>query len=189
MEKKFNYNIDDPFVRNLSAILIIAGPVIWFFAVFYEMDIGRFLGIVITLMGIAFCFMRATLTLKDEGIELRKVFGDTKIIPYDEVDWVLLDANAESSSSGRGGSRTTSLVYKMTIITQHGNFVLRSYGGSLLSKSVLYDVYAKDRLLLSSPFCAAESFIREKKGMDPKPAALTSFLREAEAKKSSFGRI
>jgi hypothetical protein len=187
MEKKFNYTIDDPFVRKLSAILIIAGPVIWFFAVFYEMDIGRFLGIVITLMGIAVCFMRATLTLKDEGIELRKAFGDTKIIPYDEVDWVKVDA--ECASTGSRDRSGYSLFYKMTIITQQGNIVIRESGGSIMNKSVMYDVYAKDRLLLSSPFCEAESFIREKKGMDPKPAALTSFLREAEAKKSSFGRI
>ncbi|MCR5120798.1 MAG: hypothetical protein K6B74_00035 [Ruminococcus sp.] len=181
------YNVDDPFIGRLSAICLFSGVPIWVFGFLRESDIARFVGIIFTLFGIALLFMRAKITLKDEGIEYRKALGETKLIPYDEVDWVKVDA--ECASTGTRGSSGYSLFYKMTIVTQQGNIVIRESGGNICNKSLIDDVYAKDRLLLGSPFCAAESFIREKKGMDPKPAALTSFLREAEAKKSSFGRV
>ncbi len=182
------FNVDDPFITRLSAMFLISGMPIWGFGFLRETDIPRFIGIVFTLFGIALIFMHGKITLKDEGIEYRKALGDTKLIPYDEVDWVKVDAESPATRGGRC-HYGYSFIYKMTIVTNHGNIVIKKPGGNISNKSVLYDAYGKEKLLLGSPFAEAESFIRGKKGLDPKPAALTAFLRQSEAKKRSLGKV
>ncbi len=139
------------------------------------------LGLGLIIGGIIIAMLKGSVTVADEGLIFEMPFRFPQTIPYDEVDWVNVDVEAEHSL--RRSSMGRALIYKLTIVTRQGNIVATKQSGYVFNTMPLHDVYGKNKVLLNSPFSDIERSIRERKGFGSDPLALSEYLREGKAKK------
>ena len=118
------------------------------------------LGVLLAVASGALSRLCGKCSVKEDGIEIKKMFGGRKLVPYSEIQNVLLDER-----HGNSPTKKVQVVYLMTLVTQNGKIALTYKDKHLFRKLTDVSSQSREMLLMGSPFRPIENRIKERIGM------------------------